>query len=75
MDALLEALAKLLGVFKDPTQVVLLLVCVAEGWFIWVVRKEDREDKGKVVDALKDVNATLASIRNFLAAHAGKVVE
>ena len=29
MDALLEAVARLLGTFKDPVQVVLLLMCFA----------------------------------------------
>ncbi len=74
MDSLLEAIGKLFGVFKDPTQVVLLLVCIAEGWFIWTIRKEDREDKKSVVEALKAVNDTLGRIGNFLSANTGKLI-
>lgn len=35
MDGLFEGLGKLLGTFKDPTQVVLLLVCLAEGFGLY----------------------------------------
>lgn len=35
VDALFEAVGKLLGVFKDPVNVILLLVVVAEGVIIW----------------------------------------
>ena len=35
MDALLEALAKLLGVFKEPVQVVFLLVIAGLSVFSW----------------------------------------
>ena len=47
MDALFDALAKLLAVFKDPTQVVLLFVCISEGYGIYrLVRfMLDRADK------------------------------
>ena len=75
MDSLLDAIGKLFSVFKDPTQVVLLLACIAEGFFIWTVRKEDREDKKSVVEALKAVNDTLGKIGNFLAANTGKIVQ
>lgn len=74
MDAILGALANLLGVFKDTTQVVLLLMCLAEGAFIWITRKEDREDKRAVVDALKAVDATLGKIGNLLSASTGKAL-
>lgn len=48
MDALLESLGKLLGVFKDPTQVLLLLVATAEGFAIykimrWIFDRMDRD--------------------------------
>lgn len=47
MDALLEAIAKLLGTFKDPVQVVLLLVCLAEGFGLYKIIRFllDRADK------------------------------
>lgn len=72
MDALLEALAKLLGVFKDPAQVVLLLVAVAEGFALyklvrvlltsWEAAIVSRE---KMADALDGLNATIKeSLKN-----------
>lgn len=47
MDALLEAIGRLLGVFKDPTQVLLLLICFAEGFAIYKLVRFflDRTDK------------------------------
>lgn len=35
MDGLFEAIGKLLGVFKDPVNVILLLVASVEGVAIW----------------------------------------
>ena len=35
MDELLKAVANLLGTFKDPTQVLLLLVALGEAFIIW----------------------------------------
>lgn len=72
---MMEALIPLLAVFKDPVNMVLVLVIIGMGWFIKTTRAEDREDKGKMVDALKEVNATLIKMGNFLSAHAGKVIE
>ena len=47
MDSLFESIGKLLGVFKDPTQVVLLLLCFAEGFAIYKLVRFflDRIDK------------------------------
>ena len=35
MDALLESVGRLLGTFKDPVQVLLLLICFAEGFALY----------------------------------------
>lgn len=47
MDALLAELARLLGVFRDPVNVVLLLVSIAEGAAIYRLVRffMDRSDK------------------------------
>ena len=73
MDALLDALAKLLGTFKDTTQIVLLLMCIAEGYFIYVMRKENREDIGKMTEALKANAEALNGVKLAIAAMTGKV--
>jgi hypothetical protein len=68
----LEALIPLLAVFKDPVNVVLLLVIGAMGWFIKTSRAEDREDKDKMVSAIKNLDETLDAVKNILAAMTGK---
>ena len=35
MDALFESVGRLLGVFKDPVNVILLLVALVEGFFLY----------------------------------------
>ena len=39
MDALLASLAKLLGVFTEPVQVVLLLIAIAEAGAIYILSR------------------------------------
>ena len=72
MDALLEAIGKLLGNFKDNTQIVLLLVCFAQGYFIYSMRKEHREDIGKFADAAKSWADAVNGLKNLIAAITGK---
>lgn len=68
----MEALIPLLGVFKDPVNVVLILVIIGMGWFIKTTRVEDRQDKEKIVNAIQHLDETLDSVRNILAAMTGK---
>jgi Na+-transporting methylmalonyl-CoA/oxaloacetate decarboxylase gamma subunit len=68
----LEALIPLLAVFKDPVNVVLLLVIIGMGWFIKTSRAEDREDKEKMVNAIKSLDETLDAVKNILAAMTGR---
>ena len=35
MDALIESVGRLLGMFKDPVNVILLLVALVEGFFLY----------------------------------------
>ena len=75
MDAILNALAGLLDAFKgQPATIVLLFVAIAEGYFIFILRKEGREDRISTLTALKEVGEVLNDIKNFLAAASGKVV-
>ena len=75
MDAILNALAGLLDAFKgQPATIVLLFVSIAEGYFIFILRKEGREDRISTLNALKEVGEVLNDIKNFLAAASGKVV-
>jgi Na+-transporting methylmalonyl-CoA/oxaloacetate decarboxylase gamma subunit len=68
----LEALIPLLAVFKDPINILLLLVIIGMGWFIKTTRAEDREDKEKMVSAIKSLDETLDAVKNILAAMTGK---
>jgi Na+-transporting methylmalonyl-CoA/oxaloacetate decarboxylase gamma subunit len=68
----LEALIPLLAVFKDPVNILLLLVIIGMGWFIKTTRAEDREDKEKMVSAIKSLDETLDAVKNILAAMTGK---
>ena len=68
----MEALIPLLAVFKDPVNVVLILVNIGMGWFIKTTRAEDRQDKEKIVAAIQNLDETLDSVRNILAAMTGK---
>jgi hypothetical protein len=78
MDYLFEAIGQLLSNFKDPVQIVLLLVCFAEGFFLYwlvkVLRAEDREDKEKIVEALNNNTEALNGVKNVLSAMTGKPV-
>lgn len=68
----MEALIPLLGVFKDPVNLVLILVIIGMGWFIKTTRAEDRQDKEKIVAAIQHLDETLDSVRNILSAMTGK---
>ena len=65
MDALLESIGKLFGAFKDPVQIVLLLICFAEGWALYKLASifitshqaqiESRLKMASALEALKDM--------------------
>lgn len=68
----MESLVPLLANFKDPTNLVLILVIIGMGWFIKTTRAEDREDKAKIVSAIEKLDTTLDAVRNILSAMTGK---
>lgn len=66
MDALFEALGKLLSVFKDPVNVILLFVCLAEGFGLYkIVRfimdrsERDLEARVKLATAMEGLTAII----------------
>lgn len=66
MDALLESIGRLLGVFKDPTQVILLLVAIAEGFAIYKLVRffldrtdKDLEARVKLATAMEGLTAII----------------
>jgi hypothetical protein len=69
---LIPLLTPLLAVFKDPVNVVLLLVIVGQSWFIKTSRAEDRHDKEKMVGAIQHLDETLGAVKNILSAMTGK---
>ena len=68
----MEALIPLLSVFKDPVNMVLILVIIGMGWFIKTTRSEDRQDKEKMVAAIEHLDETLGAVKNVLSAMTGK---
>ena len=64
----MEALIPLLSVFKDPVNMVLILVIIGMGWFIKTTRAEDRQDKQQMVTAIQHLDETLDKVKNILAA-------
>jgi hypothetical protein len=66
MDALLEALGRLLGVFKDPLQVFMFLIIVAEGFGIYKLTRffldrtdKDMEARVKLATAMEGLTAII----------------
>jgi hypothetical protein len=71
MDSFFEAIGKLLGVFKEPTQVVLLLVALAEGFgiyklarFIFDQIEKDRERDLNLAKAMEGLTAIIKEKMN-----------
>lgn len=57
----------------DPTTIVLLVLVAGCGWYHVVWRREDREDRQKMMDLHdKHIEAT-NGLRNLLAALTGKI--
>ena len=73
MDALFESIGKLLGVFKDPVNVLMLLVIFGEAWFIQLLRREGREDRKEMLAALQANTSALNAVRTSIAVLSGKV--
>lgn len=71
MDALLESIGRLFGAFKDPVQIILLLICLAEGFGIYKLVRFflDRTDKDmdarvKLATAMEGLTAIIKEKMN-----------
>jgi hypothetical protein len=62
MDDLLKAVANLLGTFKDPTQVLLLLVALGESFIIWRFVRWLMERNEKDIEARTLLATTLGQL-------------
>ena len=56
----------------DPINLILLIIVGACGYYHVVWRREDREDKAKLLDAFNKNTEALASLRSVLSAVTGK---
>ena len=72
MDALLAALGKLLSVFNDPVNVILLFVCAGLFYMNRLSRTEDRQDRAAMVAAMNGVKEALQALKSALSAITGK---
>jgi hypothetical protein len=68
MEALLPLLAKL----QDPAVLVLVLVCIGEGYLHVVWRREEREDRKSLLEVLNQNTKALSSVQIAIAAMTGK---
>lgn len=68
----MEALIPLLSIFKDPVNMVLILVIIGMGWFIKTTRTEDRQDREKILAAIEKLDETLNAFRIAMSADHGK---
>lgn len=65
--AILAIIAKL-----DPVMLVMILLIGGCGYYHIVWRREDREDKSKLLDAFNKNSEALSSLKNVISAATGK---
>ena len=56
----------------DPISLILLIIVSACGYYHIVWRREDREDRQKVLEAFNKNNETLSSLKNVISAATGR---
>ena len=56
----------------DPISLILLIIVAACGYYHIVWRREDREDREKILDAFNRNTEALASIKNVISAATGR---
>ena len=71
MDWLGPVFTALIAKF-DPITLVLLLIVAACGYYHVVWRREDREDRAKLLEAFNKSSEALASLKNVISAATGK---
>ena len=71
MDWLSPVLTALISKL-DPISLILLIIVAACGYYHIVWRREDREDREKILDAFNRNTEALASIKNVISAATGR---
>lgn len=56
----------------DPISLILLIIVGACGYYHIVWRREDREDRQKILDAFNKNTDALSSIKNVISASTGR---
>ena len=70
----MEALIPLLGKIDNIGLLVSVLMNIAQGWFIVTSRREEREDKQKLLDLMNRNTEALHGLENVLSAMTGRAV-
>ena len=70
----LAFLAPLFNKFQDPTVLVLALVCLGMGYLHVVWRREEREDRAKMLEAFNHLVQALNEVKIAIAASTGKAI-
>jgi hypothetical protein len=70
----MEALVAAIGKTENIALIVLLLMCAGLSWAHIVWRKEEREDRAKMLDAFNSIVTALNELRVAIAAMTGKQV-
>ena len=73
MDWLGPVFTALIGKL-DPISLILLIIVAACGYYHIVWRREDREDREKILDAFNRNTEALASIKNTISAISGRAL-
>lgn len=70
----MEALVAAIGKTENIAVIVLLLMCAGMGWLHVVWRREEREDRAKMVEALNGITQAMNDLRVAVAVLTGKTV-
>ena len=68
----MEALVAAVGKIENPAILVLLLMCAGLAWAHIVWRKEEREDRQKMLEVFGSLKDAINEMRVTLAAFTGK---
>lgn len=71
MDSLVPVLTALISKL-DPVTIVLLILVAGCGYYHIIWRREDRDDRQKLLDAFNKNTDALSSIKNVISAATGR---
>lgn len=70
----MEALVAAIGKTENIAIIILILMCAGLGYLHIVWRKEEREDRAKMLEAFNSITAALNDLRVAIAAMTGKAL-